>query len=303
MQITERQRSRYKGRTLNKRCTFEMLPIKSLKLDRCQRMLDQAHAVKCIRQSGGLDWFKMQPIDVVRNSQGECTVINGQHRLAMLEIVLPDEEQVQCRVIETDSQAQAARLFADFNARGIKRVKDTDLLWAEIIAESPQALRTYGLLKKMNLRTDRVNEYTDEGQPTGALNIDLAAFNRCCRWGVPETERAVDLYRRAWPRERGVNGDVITGLTRLLTFDHLRRDLAPSTQYGQNFDQWFVATMQHLHINRAKYENYRNARAGWYDGVAWGLLEDFTQSQFNQGRGAPQSLRLKEQHGNIGVKR
>lgn len=291
--ITERQLARYRGRTRGQICPVEILKIADLKLDSCQRMLDQGHAWRCVKKDGGINWHKFQPLDVVRKSTGQLTVINGQHRLEMLRMVLPDQETVQCRVIDTDDEREAAQYFADFNARGIKKVGDTDLLWAEIIAEDPKALKILRSLEKMHLSTGRIN-----WQET-TLSIDLASLRRCLQWGSAETERAVNLYKQAWPGERVINGDVLTGLVRLLTFNHYQKDLALTEQYGRDFDQWFVATFQHLSINRAKYTEYRNAKAGWYDGVAWGLLEDFTQSQFNKLKGAPDNRALREQHGNI----
>lgn len=295
--ITERQLARYRGRVKNTLPKFEDLKIAELKMDRCQRMLDQQHAFNCIKRSGGIDWFKFKPVDVVRKSNGEQTVIDGQNRIEMVRMVLPDCKEIPCRVIECDDPRVAAGLFADFNARGIKKVGDTDLLWAEIIAEDARALKILAALESMSLNTGRVNQ-SDVTQ-----SIDLASFRRCLSWGLTETKRAVNLYRQAWPQSKTINGDILMGMVRLLTFDHLRRDLAENTQYGRDFDQWFVATFQHLSENRAKYTEYRNARAGWYDGVAWGLLEDFTQSQLNKLRGYPDSRVLRQQHGQISMRR
>lgn len=291
--ITEKQLAKYRGRVKNTLPKIETLKIAELKMDDCQRMLDQQHAFNCIRRSGGIDWFKFKPVDVVRKSTGEQTVIDGQNRIEMVRMILPDIQEIPCRVIECDDPKVAAGLFADFNARGIKKVGDTDLLWAEIIAEDAKALKTLKALESMNLNTGRVN------QSDLTRAIDLASFRRSLSWGEAETARAVNLYTQAWPQAKLINGDILTGLVRLLTFDHYKKDLAPDTQYGRDFDAWFVATFQHLSENRAKYTEYRNARAGWYDGVAWGLLEDFTQSQLNKLKGYPTSRTLELQHGNI----
>lgn len=290
--ITEKQLAKYRGRVKNTLPKIETLKIAELKMDDCQRMLDQQHAFNCIRRSGGIDWFKFKPVDVVRKSTGEQTVIDGQNRIEMVRMVLPDCQEIPCRVIECDDPKVAAGLFADFNARGIKKVGDTDLLWAEIIAEDARALKILKALQAMDLSTGRVNQ-------GAAQTVDLASFRRCLTWGFEETKRARGLYTQAWPNQRVINGDILMGLVRLLTFDHYKKDLAADTQYGRDFDAWFVATFQHLSENRAKYTEYRNARAGWYDGVAWGLLEDFTQSQLNKLKGYPNNRALELQHGNI----
>lgn len=291
--ITERQLAKYRGQVKGQPCSIEQLDIDSLTLNKTQRMLDQQHAWRCIKQAGGLDWHLFQPLNVVRKSTGQVEVIDGQHRLEILRMVMPEQKTAPCRVIETDDDREAARLFTQLNLKLIKRVKDTDLLWAEIIEGDRKALKIEKVLKDLGLRTGRVN------QDQGTMSVDLPNFRRSLNWGEAETRRAVGLYQQAWPEEKQINGDVLTGMVRLLTFDHYRKDLAPGTMYGDDFDHWFVAVFQHLDVNRAKYENYRNARSGWYDGVAWGLLEDFTASQLRKMRGAPDHRRLKEQHGFI----
>lgn len=291
--LSQRQLARYQGRETGFVCPIEMLAVSDLKMDHCQRMLDKNHVSKLIRKNGGINWFKFQPLDVVRKSTGELTVINGQHRLEILRQILPQQETVQCRVIDSDDERLAAELFASFNAREIKRVKDTDLLYAEILAGDARALKILKALEQCDLQTGRVNE------APGRLTVELASFTKCIKWGLGETERAVKLYRQAWPRERSVNGDVLTGMVRLLTTDHYQQDLAESEPYGRDFDQWFVAVFQHLSLDRAKYTEYRNSQSGnWYDGVAWGLLVDFSESQLQKSRGYPSKTRMAEIHGN-----
>ena len=291
--LTQRQLDKYRGQVKGQPCRIEELTIAALTLNPCQRILDQQHAWQCVRRAGGLDWNLFQPLNVVRKSTGQLEVIDGQHRLEILRMVLPEQKTVQCRVIETDSNQEAARLFTQLNLKLIKRVKDTDLLWAEIIEGDERALKTEKFLVDNELSTGRIN------QEQAKNTVDLPSLRRCLQWGVKETARAVALFRQAWPLERVINGDVLTGMVRLLTFDHYREDLAENTMYGEDFDRWFVAVFQHLDVNRAKYENYRQARAGWFDGVAWGLLEDFTASQLRRLRGAPNNRVLKQQHGFI----
>lgn len=244
-------------------------------MDDSQRDFNEADVVRYISKNQCLDWNLFGVVTVVERSDGSRTMINGQHRTSIVKTLAPNEKTVPAHIIKTDDKEYAAKLFAGLNGVLSRNVSREQLLWAEVLAMDPVALKLKQDLIVCGLACGKVNSSKTTPQ------VKRAGFEKCQRFGIAETKFASDLIKQAYPDAD--NFDILLqGLTRLVSHDNYKGLMNSNIALGKSFQDWFV---NYLPLSR----NYKEAtfpefRLGqWYNGVAYGLYKQFIRFMERRG--------------------
>jgi len=262
---------------------FSMVPV-DLPNHMSQRPLKPIQITKWALESNGFDWNLFGYITVVCNSDGVMTKLNGQQRCQMCQWLLPDVKEVPAHIIYTDSDAYAATLFYQMNDVNMAQLTGEELLWAEIIAERPQALYVKEYLEAADLSCGMFRENDTEYKTKRAI------FERSLKYSEEGTLAAVDLIREAYSKSKLIDGQVMCGLARLFSIksngEYVYDNYAnTNTRIGKLFKEWFIQQAYHRRLKDLHYDNYKNlnASSAWENGCAYGLAKDFTNWLGNKG--------------------
>lgn len=156
-----------KGETL-------MLPIESLRVDATfQRAISAGSARNIERICREFDWAKFLPVIVVRDEdpgmstdEAVYSVVDGQHRTTAAATLGVTE--VPCYVLEC-SREDAAAAFAAINGN-VTAVSPVDIWFAELIANTPEAVTLNKVLEAADVRVTRKKDGHLPGE-TRAINV------------------------------------------------------------------------------------------------------------------------------------
>lgn len=272
---------------IGKKATMTQVSVDT-PMDDSQRDFNENDVVRYIAKSQCLDWNLFGVVTVVERSDGSQTMINGQHRTSIVKTLAPTEKTVPAHIIKTDDKEYAAKLFAYLNGVASRNVSREQLLWAEVLAADPDALKMKQDLTTCGLACGRVNAGPNIPQ------VKRAGFEKCQRFGIAETKYATQLIKQAYPEAD--NFDILLqGLTRLLSQDPYKGLMNTNIALGKSFQDWFVNHLPfHLNYKEATFPELRNMR--WYDDVAFGLYERFVRFMERKGvaHRCPPKLTLAE---------
>jgi len=244
-------------------------------MDESQRDFNDIDVVRYIAKSECLDWNLFGVVTVVERSDGTQTMINGQHRTSIVKTLLPTERTVPAHIIKTDDKEYAAKLFAYLNGVASRNVSREQLLWAEVLAGDIQALMIKSNLVSCGLACGKVN--FGKGIP----QVKRAGFEKCVKFGLPETIYATKLIRQAFPEAD--NFDILLqGTTKLLSHDEYRGLMNTNIALGKSFQEWFVHRLpESRNYREATFPEFRLGQ--WYNGVAFGLYKQFVRYMERKG--------------------
>lgn len=173
-----------------------------------QRRLDMRHAEKI---AGDFDPALFGELTVAITKRGTQWIIDGQHRhYGALKFLNGEaQQQVACRVVEVEDDAEAARLFLGLNTH--KSVHTLDRFKVRVIAKDPIALGVVAILARYNLI---VSETNHEGHVRA---VDACESLLIRASGALLLDRVIRVLNRTWGREADAfNGQLIRGLGLLL---------------------------------------------------------------------------------------
>lgn len=293
---------KYIGRTIGQpNPMYSQVPV-DLNMAVVQRDLDKLQVEKWIETSSGLDWDQFENATTVIYPDGVEEFINGLHRTSLALSILPDLKTVPAHRIDLrhlsmeDAKIRAANLFARMNGVSSRQLNTEQLFWANVHGLDPVALHLKDVLERANLRCGKVN---DDGTNT-RKKVKLANFEKCVKMGEKETIYAAMLIDTAYPKS-GMNDNLLSGLTRLITIPEYSDLAHPETKLGSDFKEWFTRFVPPMmQISQLGFAQYRNT-SRWYDGVAYGLYQMFRHNQDANNRRVP-DLRTIEKIYRKGIK-
>lgn len=235
-------------------------------LDITQRMFKSSDVIKYINEVQCVDWNQFGYVTVVEHTDGRRTIIDGQHRTGVVRALLPDCKEIPAHIIHTDDHKYAAKLFARLNGVTVRKISNEELLWAEVLAESPEALKTFHWLVKCNLACGRVND--DGIRP----QVKRATFERAVKFSPLATRSAVELITKAYPNAKSFD-NLLLGLVRLLSHGQYAKLTNKNITIGQMFEQWMNYYGQGHKITELV--DLVPRTDPWYDSIAYGLYKQF----------------------------
>jgi len=242
-------------------------------MNETQRDLHINDVFKWIEQHKGVDWNLFGYATAVRYNDQSLELINGQHRIELVKMLLPDQMWVPAHIIDiSDDHEYAAKLFAAMNGVSSRKLTSEELFWAECISKDPFALYVKTWLERCDIACGKVNGGNKR------KNVKHGGFVKCLRMGEEATAKAVELIDAAWP-DQGIDDQVLVGLARLLSLDEYSDMAKPETKIGADFEQWFVEQFGMNHrISDARFNEYKNTMQ-WFNGVAYGIAQRFRHYQ------------------------
>lgn len=173
-----------------------------------QRRLDMRHAE---RIASDFDPALFGELTVAITKRGAQWIIDGQHRhYGALTFLNGDgKQQVACRVVEVEDDAEAARLFLGLNTH--KAVQALDKFKVRVIAKDSIALGVVTVL-------DRYGLCMSITRGEGTVQAVEACETLFCRdHGALLLDRVIRVLNRTWGRDPDAfNGQLIRGLGLLL---------------------------------------------------------------------------------------
>lgn len=249
-------------------------------MDPSQRDFNPNDVIKYISKSQGLDWNLFGYATVVEDPKtGLRTMINGQHRTSIVKTLAPDVKTVPAHIIRTDDPQYAAKLFAYLNGVASRNVSREQLLWAEVLAGDPVALKIKQQLIYCDLSCGKVNA------APGRRDISRAAFEKCVKLGVEETRYAAQLISLAYPKQVSFD-NLIHGLVRLLTLEPYTKLMNLERALGKNFAKWFVEVLPQSFTYKESTKIVVRTDP-WQNSIAYGLYSKFYNWMDNQGLKGP----------------
>lgn len=288
---------RYMGVVLNGTrpdSAFPLIPIDT-PMDVSQRDLKVQNIYKYIRKLKGVDWNLFGIVTAAKYPDGRLTVINGQHRINLVKILLPDTTHVPAHIINVSCQEEAANYFHGNNGTVSKSLSNEEMLWAEVLSGDRQALYMKSILEKCNLSCGKVNK-----KPTVINSVKRAAFWKCLELGEKETLRAVELITKGY---KGISDIPLHGLTYLLSLKEYKDLGNPTTKIGKQFEEWLTVIMPSRlwTLSDMRYVKFQ-ANPQYQKGVAYGLVKHFAKFQRDHSRLAPPSTETIRKIWEIGCK-
>jgi len=256
--------------------TITELSLSDIELDESQRYYNENNAKQYIKHVKGFDWNLFGVPTVVKYPDNRFKCVNGQHRIMILKMLLPDVDKINVHLIDFSEYShelatiKSALLFSNTNGRTISKVKAEELFWADIIANDPKALHLLDILRKCGFSCGKVNEVPES--LCAQKSVKFANFEKCVNLSEEATVYAARLIEDTWPEERKFNDILFIGLVRLFTTSGYESLMDPSTTCGAEFEQWFL-NLGVLGINgkTLRFMNYRE-NGDWAKGAAYGLF-------------------------------
>ena len=247
-------------------------------MNETQRDLHINDVFKWIEQHKGVDWNLFGFATAVRYNDQSLELINGQHRIELVKMLLPDQMWVPAHIIDiSDDHEYAAKLFAAMNGVSSRKLTREELFWAECISKDPFALYVKKWIETCDVACGKVNEGGNRKQ------VKYANWEKCLKMNEEATQRSVELLNAAYP-DRGLDDQVLSGLTRLLSLKEYGEFGDTNTRLGRAFERWFTEIVpQVMQITQLQYSQYKGNTA-WYNGTAYGICQAFLHSQRGKGK-------------------
>lgn len=245
-------------------------------LHEVQRPLKRNAILKYAEMIGTVDWNMFGYATAV-DIDGDIRVIDAQHRMSLVKTLAPHIQSVPAHVIRVDrsDEEYAAKLFAYLNGVASSKPSQEEILWAELIAREPHAIRIESVLKQAELSCGMVNE--------GHMQISRSTIEKCIALGIVKTLYAAKLIKSAYPDRKECN-QLFHGLVYLLSLDVYKGYMNDLT-LGKMFRQWMTTDFPNNHdYNDAKFKKYQPTNA-WQIGVAYGLNKTFRHWMERKGKG------------------
>ena len=228
-----------------------------------------------VKTDGRLDWNLFGFVTAVKLKDGTTKIVNGQHRISLVKTLDPTITEVPAHIIHEDDPEYIAKLFGYMNGGASRPVTREERLWAEIIANDPTALKTAYWLKKCKLACGMVNQYDDKGRPTDWIQVNVAGFEKCLKHSETATEMAVDLIKKAFPKQKKNIDQQLLGLVVFLTTNEYRDILTPTKVISSRFIEFFTKDLPKImKFEALKFKVYRNT-SKWEVGIAYGIAKKF----------------------------
>ena len=224
---------------------------------------------KYIRQHKCVNWDLFGVVTAVKHN-GNLKIINGQHRVELVKALLPNFTTIPAHIIDVDSDTYVAQLFSAMNGGSSKNLSPEEMLWAEVIAEDADALRTKKWLEIADVSCGKVND-------TAEYSVKRKIFEEALKHNTSATITAIDLIRDAYPNSKRIDGQVMNSLCYLFSLEAYA-DYGDNTKAkGKAFAKWFKNAADFHDIKVFHFDEYKNhnASSAWCVGGAYGFAQKF----------------------------
>tara|TARA_R110000868_G_scaffold36293_1_gene129071 strand:+ start:315 stop:1244 length:930 start_codon:yes stop_codon:yes gene_type:complete len=230
-----------------------------------QRPLKRGAIEKYIEMIGTVDWNMFGYATAVE-IEGEQFIIDAQHRISLVKTLSPHVTTVPAHIIRIDKNDKeyAAKLFAYLNGVASSKPSQEEILWAELIAREPHAIRIESVLIQAGLSCGMINE--------GYMEISRSTIEKCMKLGIPETLYAAELIKKMYPKRKDCN-QLFHGMVTLLSITEYS-GLMKNLTLGKMFKEWTIDFSANNSYEEAKFKSLQPTNA-WNIGVAYGLMKKF----------------------------
>ena len=156
---------------------------------------------KYIDRNGGFDWalFGMPIVAKYPNSMME--IIDGGHRVTILQTVLPDVKKFNACIVEVDNPERGKQLFHQYNGTSSSTVSNECRFVNEVLGNEFVPLNNK-VVKVLNATGVTVYEHEDCYVPTSVLDplwkINLRAIEWMVKKDIPTAVQSLNLYTQTF---------------------------------------------------------------------------------------------------------
>lgn len=185
------------------RVTYEMLPIKDLKLGNYQRDLDMT---RCKSYAADFNINMMGTI-MISEREGTYYIIDGQHRVIVANLV--NQNEVFCQIIKGMTYEEEAILFGKLNTK-IKHLSTTSLFNSGVEGKKAEETEIAAILKGVGFKVGRTK--ADD------TIIAILAINTVYRkYGKKHLFETLALIKNIWNgKADSLNNKIITGVSEFI---------------------------------------------------------------------------------------
>ena len=198
--IPERILNKYQGKQKNLPGTTSIVPIDISNLS-TNRKPSSSKLVKYIDRNGGFDWALFGMPVVARYPNNDMEIIDGGHRVCLLQTILPEVTTFTACVVDVPNKAIAKQLFHKFNGTSSSSVSNECRFVNEVLGNEYVPLNTK-VVKVLNATGVTVYEHEDCYVPIGIEDpiwkINLKAIEWMVKKDIPTAVQSLNLYTQTF---------------------------------------------------------------------------------------------------------
>jgi hypothetical protein len=277
--ISEKILNKYQSVSKGTPGTAEIVPISIPNL-LSNRQPKGANISKYIDRNNGFDWALFGMPTVARYPNGLMEIIDGGHRVAMLQCILPDITQYTACVVDLANEARGKELFHQFNGTSSSTVSNECRFVNEVLGNEDVPLNKR-IVKVLNATGVTVYEHEDcyvsEGIKSPQWKINFKAIEYMVKKDIPTTIQALNIYTTAFPTRGTTPNSVVNQFAKAL--QQLLLTYSSYFTLEANVDN-LNAFLNHKALDETPAtmlsKEYTHARMEkFYLGTAYGLMQNF----------------------------
>jgi len=277
--ISEKILNKYQSVSKGTPGTAQLVPISIPNL-LTNRKPSGAKLSKYIDRNNGFDWALFGMPTVARYPNGYMEIIDGGHRVAMLQSILPNINEFTACVVDLSNEARGKELFHQFNGTSSSTVSNECRFVNEVLGNEnvPLNKRIMKVLSQTGV-TVYENEdcYVCEGVVDPQWKINLRAIEYMVKKDIPTTIKALNMYTTAFDTRGSTPNSVVNQYAKAL-----QQVLITYSDYFKleaNVDN-LEAFLEHKALDETpstmlskQYSHDRMEKR--YLGTAYGLMQNF----------------------------
>lgn len=277
--IPEKILNKYQGESRGSQGVAEIVPIDIPNLS-TNRQPSGAKISKYIDRNGGFDWALFGMPIVARYPDNSMEIIDGGHRVTMLQTILPDVKTFTACVVDVEAKERGKQLFHNFNGTSSSTVSNECRFVNEVLANESVPLNKR-IVKVLNATGVTVYEHEDCYVTTSIVNpkwkINYKAIEFMVKKDDASAKQALTTYTSVFNTRGATPNSVVSQLAKALQQIFLTyRKYFEVEANAVNFYNWIEKKASSTNAQNMLYKHYSHDRMEQrHLGTAYGLMQDF----------------------------
>ena len=277
--ISEKILNKYLNVSKGTPATAEIVPISIPNL-LTNRKPSGAKLSKYIDRNNGFDWALFGMPIAARYPNGMMEIIDGGHRVALLQCILPDITEFTACVVDVNNEARGKELFHQYNGTSSSTVSNECRFVNEVLGNEDVPLNKR-IMKVLSSTGVTVYEHEDcyvsEGIESPQWKINLRAIEYMVKKDIPTTIHALNMYTLAFPTRGTTPNSVVNQFAKalqqvLITYSDYFTLEANLDNLNAYLDYKALAETPSTMLSK-EYSHDRMEKR--YLGTAYGLMQNF----------------------------
>lgn len=283
--IPEKIFNKYQGKSRGSQGVAETVSIDIPNLQ-TNRRPNCTKLAKYIDRNGGFDWALFGMPIVARYPNGRMEIIDGGHRVTMLQLFLPDVTTFTACVVDVEDEARGKELFHNFNGTSSSTVSNECRFVNEVQANEnvPLNKRIVRVLEATGVTVYEHDEcYVTSSVTNPNWKINFKAIEWMVKKDIPTAIQSLVLYTSVFKTKGSTPNSVVNQLAKAL-----QQLFISYRQYFENeanvakFAEWFEKKAESTTAQNMLYKHYSHDRMEQrHLGTAYGLMQDFRSTVEN----------------------